>query len=373
MRRLQSQAPYHVEKILIRSPNWIGDQILAYPFFHFLRKTFPSAHIATVCVSWVKDLQYQNLVDEVFVLPKPRASTLLDRFRAVHQGANEIRSRGNWDLGIALPNSFSAGWLLFRAGAKRRRAYQTEMRSWLLNEKLSWDPDPMRHRSQAYLDLLPREAHDLTREVSAVQFFENEIFQKFDCDLAWPDANPVDPPRGDYWILAPGASADSRRWPLDRFVELAETIQKHTGWKTVIVGGPKEVPLVTRLIQDFGLEAESYAARGPVTCLWKVFQGAKLTVTNESGLAHFASLCTGSDKSMVQIVCGAADPRRTQPIGPGKVQVSVNAVSCWPCERNTCYQSGEKHLQCLRGISAQSVWEEIEIGLGRKTKTTEQS
>ena len=30
------------QKILIRAPNWIGDQILAYPCFQYLRAGYPS-------------------------------------------------------------------------------------------------------------------------------------------------------------------------------------------------------------------------------------------------------------------------------------------------------------------------------------------
>ena len=54
--------------ILVRAPNWIGDQVLAFPFFHHLRKAYPKAHIAAVCVPWVENVQFKTLVDEVIVL-----------------------------------------------------------------------------------------------------------------------------------------------------------------------------------------------------------------------------------------------------------------------------------------------------------------
>ena len=99
--------------ILVRSPNWIGDQILAYPFFHFLRQTFPFARIAVACVPWVEVVQFKHLVNDVISLPKPAAATLWEKGKALELGLNFLRKQGPWDLGICLPNSFSAAWLLF--------------------------------------------------------------------------------------------------------------------------------------------------------------------------------------------------------------------------------------------------------------------
>src|SRR3954467_6620685 len=108
--------PSRYESILVRAPNWIGDHILSYPFFHFLRRGFPRARIAVACVPWVEAVQFRNLIDDVVLLPKPESGNLWDRFRALEAGAAAARAKGPWDLGIALPNSFSAAWFLKRAG-----------------------------------------------------------------------------------------------------------------------------------------------------------------------------------------------------------------------------------------------------------------
>ena len=46
--------------------------MISFPFFYYLRKQYPKAHIAVVCVDWVKDIQFLDLIDEVYVLPRPR-------------------------------------------------------------------------------------------------------------------------------------------------------------------------------------------------------------------------------------------------------------------------------------------------------------
>jgi heptosyltransferase II len=344
------------KSIFVRAPNWIGDQILAFPFYHYLRKAYPCAHITSVCVSWVRDLQYMDLVDEVYVLPRPSgvSTTLMEKFSILEEGARQLRNRRRWDLGITLPNSFSAAWLLFRAGISKRRGYSVDGRGILLNDALSWSHSADHHRAQAYLDLLPAE----TRPDRLALEFWGELDQ-FNAAKSWPDACALEPPVEPYWVLAPGATAESRRWPIEYFVQLAQRIRDETGWLGLVVGGSSEAALSVQLCDDPRLKLRDLTGQCAVTELWRIFRNANVTVCNESGLAHVAALCG----SPVQIICGAADPRRTRPLGPGRVQVAFNPVECWPCERNSCMQSPDLKIQCLRGINPETVWGEIKRGI----------
>lgn len=346
--------PAHLglRRILVRAPNWIGDQVLAYPFFVELRRLFPQAEITVACVDWVKDLQFRNLIDDVFVLKRPLRPTLFSRFRSLNASAKDLKAQARarpFDLGISLPNSFSAAWLLYRAGAVMRRGYNTESRGFLLNDRRSWNPDPSRHRAQAYLDLLGT-------DTNAREFWSTHEFEPAD---AWPGVNALVPPSKPFAIIGPGATADARRWPTERFGELAGHVARRLNVDIAVVGGPSEAPLVSTIRDRSGVPVHDFTAKGPVTALWKLFRAARVTVTNESGLAHVAALCG----SPVEIVCGAADPRRTQPLGPARVHVTVNPVECWPCERNSCWQTGAKTIQCLTGIHADAVMETIEVEL----------
>ena len=356
-----------ITHILVRSPNWIGDQILAFPFFYFLRKSYPLARITVACVPWVKDLQFKGLVDDVYSLDLKGSDSFLDRLGQLDRHARQIRKMGPWDLSIALPNSISSAWVLFRSEARIRRGYSLDGRGLLLTEKLNWATAESLHRSQAYLNLLPlagipvvpaTEFWGLPPETVGDSALPGELFT-FDAETYWPEAAALEPPGEPYWVLAPGATAETRRWSLDQFQKLAEKIYLETGWTGVIVGGPAEAPFGDQLMSRSGLKLKNWTAKGPVTGLWKIFKNSRFTVCNESGLAHVASLCGSS----VYIVCGAADPRRTKPIGPGRTHVIFNAVECWPCEKNRCYQPPLTFLQCLKGISAETVWAEIQRGL----------
>ena len=367
------------KKILVRSPNWIGDQILAYPFFHWLREAYPRARIVAACVPWVKSVQFMDCVDEVIVLPRAKGKGFMARIRALEDGAAELKSAGPWDLGITLPNSFSAAWELWRGGALERRGYSMDSRGFLLSQKLPpLRSDVKSHRADVYAGLLP-EARMADRPASEFWGLPPEakisiesvgefadpadtgvpgVLEKFDAARAWPDADPVDPPAPNYWVLAPGSAAEARRWPVDRFAELARLIAKETGLIGLVVGGVAEAPLAERLCDDDALKLVDMTAIGSPATLWKIFRGARFTVSNDSGLAHVASLCG----SRVQVIWGAGDTQVTRPIGPGKARVIFTPTDCWPCERNRCERPTGRKLECLLGISPDAVWKEIERG-----------
>ncbi|NDD91891.1 glycosyltransferase family 9 protein [bacterium] len=364
-------------KILVRAPNWIGDQLMAYPFFHYLRRTKPRAKIAVACVPWVADLQFRHLVDEVIVLdpPLPHQRSLLSKLQVVDRAARKIREQGPWDMGFSLPNSFGSAWFLWRSGCAKRVGYAAEARGWLLTDARSEESSASVHRSQAYLNLLfPPNAQSELGGPDLRSFWtlpaENELdppipgdVDEFPAEAAWPHIQAVEPPSEPYWILAPGSMADSRRWSEDRFVQFARQVAGETNWNGVIVGGPKEAPIAERLKQDRSLRLKDWTALGPVPGLWRLFRGAKFVIANDSGMAHFGAMMGAP----TYIAWGAGDPRRTRPTGPTVVQIEVNAVECWPCERNTCVKVGAENLACIRGVSADTLWQQVSAGvLGRK-------
>ncbi len=350
-------------KILVRAPNWIGDQILAYPFFYWLRQSYPEAQITVVCVDWVLDIQFRASVNEIHVLPRAGGAGKWERFRLLEEVAGELKGRGPWDLGISLPNSFSAAWLLYRSGCRERRGYGFEGRGFLLTDRRDFEELQGIPRAESYLRLaFPKEAKPESLDDFFPKLPENNldepvpgVVDHFNSVAEWGVSEALSLPRGDYWILAPGSQAESRRWPLEYFSVLARRIAQSTDLQGVIVGGPLEAPLASRLCADLSLRLLDRTAQGPLPRLSGLFSSARFSVVNDSGLAHLSALhgCT------TFVVWGAGDPRHTKPLGPGRVQLIFNPIECWPCERNTCFQLPAAQLQCLKGIQADSVFEEI--------------
>jgi heptosyltransferase-2 len=343
-----------MKRILVRAPNWIGDQVLAYPFYRMLRAHYPDAWIAVICTEWVKDIQFRGFVDEVLVLPRKKTDSFLKTAIGLFRYSKSIKAKGPWDLGISLPNSFGAALILKLAGAKKRRGYVADARTLLLNEPMAFDPSASIHRAQAYLNLLAREG---LPAFEGQDYWQASGEAEFDPYRHWPEIEPIEPPHEPYFVIAPGSNADSRRWATEQFAEFIERMSARHPMKCVVVGGRAEKEIAAHLFRE-RISVEDYTGRGWVAAHWKLFKNANFTLSNDSGLAHVASLCG----SKVQVVWGAGDLRRTQPTGPGPVQVKINPVDCWPCEWNQCKFQGVRKNQCLNGIHPITILEEVENG-----------
>ena len=135
--------------------------------------------------------------------------------------------------------------------------------------------------------------------------------------------------RGDYVVLAPGASCPSRRYPAERFAEVASRL----GLPVAVVGTEKE----RELVQSVG--GVDLSGRLDVPGLVAMVAGARLAVTNNSGGMHLAD-AVGTP--VVSLFAGTEDESQFAPrSGPARL-LRVPTV-CSPCRLFACpYQ-----LQCL--------------------------
>lgn len=351
-------------KILVRSPNWIGDQLMAYSFFKSLRERFPAAWITAACANWVESLQFRSCVNEVLTLEAPLAGRAFGKISALERSSQDARLRGPWDLGISLPNSLSSAWYLYRAGAQVRRGYAGDLRSLLLTEVVPQLSD--QHRIQDYFNLLPQISPAPASPGSSAHCPD------FNPELEWPSVLPIHPPSQKYWVLAPGAVAPSRRWRLEQFLELAALIVKETGWPGIVIGGSAEKAAGDFLARQLEGSIEDWTGRGSVGSYWQVLRDAEVVVANDSGLAHLASLCA-RPTGLLHVIWGAGNPIKTLPRSLGVVQASQQSqLECWPCERNVCpmpdyVRNGKSSKnRCLEDTSPQSVWTQLRAGLDRR-------
>jgi heptosyltransferase-2 len=122
-----------MNRILLRSPNWVGDALLTTPAVHSIRRHLPNSQITVLARPWVASLFQANPdVDKVLVYQKP----------GIHQGmggkwrlARELKAQG-FDCVVHFPHSFESAWISFLSRIPVRIGYATEGRSLLLTHSL---------------------------------------------------------------------------------------------------------------------------------------------------------------------------------------------------------------------------------------------
>ncbi|MFN2432285.1 MAG: lipopolysaccharide heptosyltransferase II [Gemmatimonadota bacterium] len=339
-------------KVLLRTPNWIGDAVLALPAVTALAER-PEVRL-TVLAS--------PAVHPVFAgLPSARLSPVDPRARTPLRAWTVGRAlAGDDEIGIVLPASFSSALVMRLAGVPRRVGRAADGRSSLLTEALPRRPappvplrgpaqyEPRFHRWRDYAELVEHVLGSAVPERYPLRVPDRGAARA---------ARLLDELRGAGPVvgLNPGANGPARRWPAKRFVELGRALREAANARVVVLGGPAEVDLGRRVAAGIP-GASSFAGRTSLETLLGVLDALDLFVTNDTGPMHLAAALG----TPLLDLCGAADERVTGPRSP-RARVLREHLFCSPCVRNAC----PFDLECMRALAVRRVLEASLLGLQR--------
>lgn len=132
-----------------------------------------------------------------------------------------------------------------------------------------------------------------------------------------------------YAVLAPGASCPSRRWPPERFAEVARRL----GMAVAVVGTAAEADLVASITRrSASSDVLGLAGQLDVPALAALLEGAQVAVTNNSGGMHLAD-AVGTP--VVALFAGTEDESQ---FAPRSVPARLLRVptTCSPCRSFVC-------------------------------------
>ena len=110
-----------LRNILVRTPNWVGDAIMAEPAVRRLRAVLRDAHLAILARPGVASLyEGEGLADEIIATDVRGAVDLMKESR-------QIRER-RFDMAVLLQNAFGAALLSRASGIRRIAGYPTNER-----------------------------------------------------------------------------------------------------------------------------------------------------------------------------------------------------------------------------------------------------
>jgi heptosyltransferase-2 len=125
----------------MRTPNWLGDAVMAIPAMAAVRRAFPEAAIAVAGPAAIVPIFAEDTpAGPCEIVPVPSDTPPLTR-------------EGRPDAILLLPNSFRAAWTAKRAGIAERWGYGGNARGWLLTRPVR-RPRRRLHQSEFYLELV---------------------------------------------------------------------------------------------------------------------------------------------------------------------------------------------------------------------------
>jgi heptosyltransferase-2 len=337
-------------KVLIRTPNHLGDCIMALPMISETREAYPGARVTLLAPEYLAELFEHNPgIDEIIRIPGPHVHGLI--------GVVKIRDlivAGDYDVGYILPPSFGSAAAFKLAGVGERIGYITDGRRLLLSRPLAL-PTPLRseHRGVLYFNLL-RRGTGVEWEFTQPRLFLNdndvqqatEILENF-------GITPVD----KYAMIAFRAVAESRRWGTANYIELAKMIVSRYGLKVVLTGSADDRREGDAIAVAAGTrKVANLAGKTTLRQSAAILSNAQFFVGNDSGPAHLAAAVG----VLLVVLSGADDPGATSPLSPHKRLIYLDHLACISCVKNKCPLSGHRYMQCMAGITVDMVASEID-------------
>ena len=327
-------------RLLVRSPNWLGDACMAVPAVRAIKGGRPDLHLTVLTPA--------KLVGFWQAVPEVDAVLCREGKESTGAVAARIRAAGPFDVGLLLPNSPRSALEMWRGGVERIIGYAANWRRWFLDQIVpeKSEPGPPRHHVEHYLQLAHRIGADCTPRT---------IFE--------PIATPrgvADRPDGIARIgLCAGAEyGPAKRWPLDSFANAVRLVNEAAGPKVrwVLFGAPGEVELGRQLEQALDGACENLVGKTTLSGLMAELLRCDLLVSNDTGTMHLAALLGVP----VVAVFGSTEPAWTRPLGRQHTILRQH-VECSPCFLRECPMD----FRCMKAVTPEMVAQAVLGHLGR--------
>jgi len=385
----------HPRRILVRGVNWLGDAVMVTPALLRLREKFPGTHIALLGPEKLKDLwlHHPAVNETISFAPGESVFAIARKLRRGGEAPDEpelarqsaaTTARGDarptrFDLALVLPNSPRSALEVFLAGIPQRIGYARPWRNFLLTQTVASRPGAvkMRKRTESEIRQLisPPGSSEISNQKSEITNPAAHQIHEYLHLAAALGANPEPlPPQlfvaqeeieaakikfglenidRPVFGLNPGAEyGPAKRWPVEKFIAAAQTIQQRTNCLWILFGGKNDQPLTAQIESAIGNRQSAICNLAGQTSLRELMALLKLCrvlLTNDTGPMHVAAALG----TPVVVPFGSTSPELTGPGLPGDLRHRLikSDAPCSPCFLREC----PIDFRCLNGIGVEHI------------------
>lgn len=290
-------------RILIMALLPIGDTLFATPAIHALRKRYPGACITALTYPTNKGILRSNPdIDDFLAWPTREA---WPGIRNVFKLFWQLR-RARFDLSVEFSNYNL--WITRLAGIRERTEMNLPRFWWgLPGAGRAWR---RHHAVEHYSDVVRR----LGIPVEEMQLRLYPDAEEESRAQSWLDRNRVE--EGELLIaMHPGGEGlwGRKRWPVERFAEVADGISDKLGARIVIMGGKDEAHLAAELASRTHANIINAVGQTTLGETAALARRCALFIGNDSSPLHMAAAMG----TRVVAIHGLTDPRSYHPWVPG--------------------------------------------------------
>ncbi|HUO58054.1 MAG TPA: glycosyltransferase family 9 protein [bacterium] len=308
------------EKILLIRLRGLGDVLMATPSLRALRRAYPQAQIHFLTYAFCGPLLKGNIhLNRVIPYPE-KPAPLWEKLGL----ALQLR-REKYDWVIDLESTPRSAWMTLATGARERVGYAFRVRKWAFNRPVPLNPS---RRFQADVCL------GLVRHLGVQDDgLRTEVFLGYE-EKQWADVyfeRPEIAQERRRIALNPTGGWSSKQWPVKRWRQLIELLNKELGIKPLLYWGPGSEKLVGEIRR--GLENQ-------------VHLKPETTLLEAAAYIERLDLLIGSDGTP-QHLAQALGTRSLTLWGPGwgigwtlpgdpRHRTLQHFLDCGPCDHTVC-------------------------------------
>lgn len=325
-------------KLLVRSPNWLGDACMAAPAICSLKKGRPDLQLTILspqklAALWKRFPEVDHIIEIPFKASPWNVASLLKKEAVGPQ-------LPPFDIALLLPNSVRSALEVCLAGIPRRIGRVGKKgcaRKWLINQ-----PFPEVKKVATYTH--EAEEYETVAYWLGAEAFSEPLHKTSTNNLNSAEGLSTRPLRVG---ICPGAEyGTAKRWPIDRFRAVIDSLSPHYNITWVIVGTKAEESLAAGLLETFEGCAENHVGKTTLDELITLVQGLDVLITNDTGTMHLADIFGIPTVA----IFGSTEPALTGPRGQGH-EILRHPVECSPCFLRTC----PIDFPCMKGITPEEV------------------
>jgi heptosyltransferase-2 len=328
----------HINTLLIRCPNWVGDIVMAIPALDCIRNNFPEAKIIGIVKNRAKGILRDGPWFDGFIDSNDKS---WGGFWHMTKQIRECKA----DMAVLLPNSVRSLLSVWLGGVKDIYGYRRNLRGMFLRG----GPKPVRNNhgivpipmTEYYLGICRWLGLSVPDKVQPKLYIGQQVLKRAESLFQRHGIRKNDLVIG----LNPGASfGESKCWPPEYFAELAELCEKELDAKVLLLAGPGEERIVQAILQKSRAKIiNTHDEVVDLELLKPLVQRCSLLITNDTGPRHYA---VAFDVPVV-VIMGPTDPRYTAS-NLDRTVVIRKDLYCSPCHKKTC----PREHQCMTGITA---------------------
>lgn len=305
-------------RIVVRSPNWLGDAVMAIPTVRAFKRGRPDARVSVLCPQKLAGLwQRVGDVDEVIGI---------ESGESLFTTASKLR--GQFEAAVLLPNSLRSALEVWLAGIRRRVGYAGHSRS-------------------AFLDqvIVPRKQHSISPLHHADRYWH--IASRCGAEAPPPSVSLWKPTGKERVIgLCPGAEYGSaKRWPAYKFRSLVQQVNEVVDCSWVILGTAAD-SVIAREISNGLPNVADLTGKTTLGELMDLLARLSGLLTNDTGTMHLADFIG----TPLVALFGSTEPVLTGPRGP-RSKVIRQKAECSPCFLREC----PIDFRCMEDIPMEKV------------------